>query len=1548
MKHALLISAAGAALIVAGSLAADVGNLPTLNTRSKRTETARMPLVAPDGVKANPFFQKKPVLTTNVLSLHPELAKALRAEGENESTPEIYGFVIAASSYGQGTGLRKIPMQQGQPFTSVPGGAAYNSQVTSGAECDGIFYTNNLVARYGNPYCVYYYAYDMTNNYMSMCNYTQTSEFLTSARDMATDPITGEIYACAPKTSSVSSYVLARIEYTIDSSRRSFTEFKRHAICDLDNILTGLFFTADGQLWGLDLVTDVDENNKEYTKSSSLYKIDKHTGEMTLIGETGAKPYYVSSVCCDLYNTGKVFWSVKDIDNVGSLYTVDLETGAATKMFDYPNNEEVVAMFVPIKPSKEAPAAPANVNIDFPEGGLKGTVTFQVPDTLAGGQPGNGNVEWMISAAGQTLGTGTAAYGEEVSCDISVPNVAQYQFIVRLKNENGNGPRITIDKFVGTGVPAQPEPVAKLEGNEIKVSWEPITGAAYDRGYVDVENLTYKIVRYPDQTVVSEGKKECTYTETVDPDAQFEFRQYGVYAVAGEATSYEGKSGTVAFGKIYPPFTETFDDTSLIGYGDNAETGPYPDFELDGSTLGHWYVHGFDKAATCSTGFGNENAWLMTPPVVLESGKSYTLSFKAYAGYNTNDETKRSQLKVMIGTAQHPDGMTQTIMPETSIIKLKTDPDFKVFDFTVPTSGVYYLGINCCTKNGGVQVYFDDMTIEESPEPGLPGPATEPKLQANGTGSLSAKFSAKAPTRDNRGLALSGTMSMNLEFEGELIETRQNVAPGESVSFDVTAPTGGETVYTVYASNEKGKGRSVSASCYLGFYAPTQATDVFLSRNDANRNFTLSWTPPTRDTKWNNLTAADMTYKVLGADADGNTTVLVDNIDGTINEVTFSDSNVQFDGEQKFVYYGVVVCTNGGISSISGSNVLPVGKAYTAPYKDSFNAEPAGIYSADMGVSFGEWYNLDDEVLAESGVTSQDGDNGYLGFLVNGYNSSGALQTGIIDLEGLETPGISFYMYNIYQQQGFDDNEIFVAVNLGDSKYYMLKAEPDQVGNFGKMNSWCKYTVSLEPVKGKKVSLMIVPTTKTYIWSFIDNLFIGNIPEVDLSAGPSAGSALIEDGNSGLYVFNVINNGYNTVTDFSVDLLRNDKSVKHRLVRSIKPGVVSQIQIFDKPDVDAEEMSEYKALVTADGDADDTDNESEPIMTKIVLPVYPTVDVLEGEIGQAAATLSWEEPDLDYVPHPFTETFERAELWATSYPDWTFIDVDQAPINLGTGDGAFGDDFRSGTLQSFVIVDVASLDEQRQNSIHFQAHSGIKYLVKCAPANNSIKGDDWAITPELYGKAQTVSLWAHSHSSNSPENIEGLYSTGSLDPADFISVGKYIDVPQGWTEYKFELPEGAKRFAIRCHSQGTFLIQIDDVTYQPMPFDLSLIGYHVWRNGERITYEPIEETTYTDTEAKEGDTYRISAVYHVGESVPGTPLTPEFNSIAGVTEDGISIQTLENVIYVYGAEGKTVEVYTTDGKLVKSVAGKATNVIIIENGIYIVKAGGTTAKVILK
>lgn len=1551
MQKSQLFCTALATLFGATSLYAAVEeprDLAPVGTHSVRMEgNVTAPLVAktPD-----PFFQTLQPFSTNDL---PLLTQARVMASEEEYKPTIYGCVIASSQY-TSYAFKQLPMAPGEDFVSMPGQmGSYFSQVTSGAESDGYMITNNLVSRYGSLYCSYYNAFDLSD--WSKQAYVQSSEMIYSGRDMTTDPTTGDIYGCMIKTNSGASYVLARVEYQFNPTPGGygqFTGFKRDAICDLDNILTALFFTADGQLWGIDMVTEKDpddtSSDPNYTKSASLYKIDKFTGAMELIGDTGVKPYYVSSACCDLYGNGKVYWSVKSKDNVGSLYTVDLETGVATKVMDYPRNEEVVAMFVPLQASGLAPADPENVVADFPEGRLAGQIKFDIPTKTVDESDLEGEVKYSVINNGAIIGDGTSTPGASVAVDYEVPNAGNYSFSVRLENASGKSKKVGVQVYIGEGVPATPEVSAEYADGKITVTWEPITGAAYDRGYVDVDAITYTVVRYPDQTVVSEGKKDTTYVEVIPENAPFGYYTYGVTAVIGKnIKSGEGKSGMVVLGIITPPFTETWDDTSLIGYGDNILNGVYPDYELDGSTLGHWYVHGFDKAATCSTGFGDEDAWLLTPAFNLQAGKSYSMSFDTYTSFVPNTEDKYSRLEVAYGQVQNPENMETFIMPEFTVTALKANKEFKIVDFTVPADGIYYFGFHCCTRNGGAQVYMDDLSVTESAEPGVPGPCTDVKVAPQSTGSLTAVITGKAPLKDTRNGDLTGTLNIGLQYDGDVVATLNGVEPGADFSFTYAVDKGEEATFGVNAYNDKGDSRYTTAGCYLGRYAPRSVTGTMLTRNDASKTFTVEWTAPTQDTKWNSLTSADLSYKVVGLNAAGQTVVVVDNISGDTTSVTFSDDNVDFNGDPRFVYYGVVAETNGGYSSIEPTNTVAVGRAYPTPYVESFGEDTDYIYSIAGTSSLSDWYRLADGEI--TGVSSYDNDGGFLGFTAQYYNTEGIFQTANIDLQGLDHPGVTFYMYNIYQNNSFDDNTIWVLVNLGGATSYYIRALPDIVGNYGRMNSWCKYTVSLDAFKGMKVSLMIVPCVKNYIWNFIDNIRVDNIPAVDLSAGPVAGSSYIEEGESGLYMFNVINNGYSNVEGATLDLMRNGKQVQTKALTKIYSGDVKLVQILDTPDVDADETSTYHGVVSAEGDPDLSDNESDPIVTHIMLPPYPTVNSLKGELSEeTGVTLTWDAPDTDYVPNPSTETFEKAQPWATSLEGWKFIDRDESPINLGTASGEFGSEIVTGSKQSWFVMDIMQLDEQRQTSTAFQGHSGNKYLMKCAPGNVNVKGDDWAITPELYGEAQTVTLWAHSHTMSSPENIEGLYSEGSLDPEDFISVGKYLDVPNGWTMYSFDLPAGAKRFAIRANSQATFFLQVDDVTFQAMPYDLEIVGYNVWKGDLRLNEAPVTETTFVDAAGVEGDAYRVSPVYQLGEAVPGVEYLAIVTGVNNAVSEAVTVYGEEGMILVKGALGKTIEVYSTDGKLVSSVKGLLSNAVSVPQGIYIVKVADERVKVIVK
>ncbi len=73
--------------------------------------------------------------------------------------------------------------------------------------------------------------------------------------------------------------------------------------------------------------------------------------------------------------TGIFYWACKDAQKNAALYTVDLQTGAATKLADFPGQETVYGLYVPPAPAEDgAPAAVENLNASFTDNSLVGKV----------------------------------------------------------------------------------------------------------------------------------------------------------------------------------------------------------------------------------------------------------------------------------------------------------------------------------------------------------------------------------------------------------------------------------------------------------------------------------------------------------------------------------------------------------------------------------------------------------------------------------------------------------------------------------------------------------------------------------------------------------------------------------------------------------------------------------------------------------------------------------------------------------------------------------------------------------------------------------------------------------------------------------------------------------------------------------------------------------------------------------------------------------------------------------------------------------------------
>ena len=152
-------------------------------------------------------------------------------------------------------------------------------------------------------------------------------------------------------------------------------------------------------------------------------------------------------------------------------------------------------------------------------------------------------------------------------------------------------------------------------------------------------------------------------------------------------------------------------------------------------------------------------------------------------------------------------------------------------------------------------------------------------------------------------------------------------------------------------------------------------------------------------------------------------------------------------------------------------------------------------------------------------------------------------------------------------------------------------------------------------------------------------------------------------------------------------------------------------------------------------------------------------------------------------------------------------------------------------------------------------------------------------------------------------------------------------VPADWTLYEAELPAGAAYFAIRSYSAGAFMLMIDDVTFESgsATANLSLIGYNVWRNGEKLTAEPTGETTFTDANAPSGNNkYVVTTVYDRGESRGSNTIELNNSGVISI-ETGVKVKAADGNIIVTGAEGQAIVVNSVDGRTLFAGTGAARN-----------------------
>ncbi len=1499
LKVVSLVSSFVLALTLALPTPAAAQELKKVSANSERTEFFTRPTTK----KARTLWQS-PLRRTQTSAYKfrspiPASHRALNHAGgpmraASAAFPNLYGSVTYSANESMSEGLYSISSDAALTLEKSGVTASYG-----GTALNGVYYYVDGYTIFGMT-IITVYGYDIESG-ERLFNFSGDEENMYV--DMTSDPVSGTIYALGM---SETSYQLMKVAITENSITNT-------VVADLPGGWNALACDGNGQLYAISQDFEGDAVVDSY-----LYKVDKLTGALTKVGSTGQLPHYWSSATIDP-KSGKMFWTVCPYTEEGLLCEVNTDTGAATVLGKFAGDEEVQGLFVRMPLAEDdAPAVATDLAASFPDGSFKGTLEFNAPMTLFDGTPAEGEVKYEVSIEGVPVRTATTSYGEPVTVELTLAKSGLYNFSVVMSNAAGKSPVATTSAYVGMGAPATPQEVTLNYSNgNMQLSWAPVTTTIDGIGHITPDEVTYTVTRFPDDVVVYEGK-DTSFSEVVEEPASLTQFFYTVVAHSGDMNSAAATSNAIALGSIVPPYSNTFDsEISLEGY---------TILDANGDNI-RWTVDEYGRLAMKYNDDIAMDDWIITPRIKLEAGKAYKVTFEVKTKYYNE------RIEAKWGMAPTVEGMTETIVPPTDIDgDLYTDNWCELGDYITPSvTGIYYIGFHGMSDAGTYYLYLDNLSISAPVDDNAPAAVVDLKALTDPDGAFKTTVSFTAPDKTYGGADLSAISKIEVLRDGNLVYTFENVTPGQACSFVDEVGKEGDVTYRVVAYNEAGAGNPAEVTTFVGIDVPAAPTNLRITDSATDPGMiTVSWDAVTTDRNGQPINPSLVTYTIAEYEAGYG---WVDMKTGITD--TFFTFRAVDPGKQAFVQYAVYSETTGGYEG-TATDIEPVG----TPYNGVDESFPGGHMTYDWAVDYSS-PNAKWGIYTDSSVSSSDGDNGFAGML--GYNegSYSSLISAKISLEGCTNPGVSFFVYS----QDFDNEntvEVFVR-EAGTEEWNSVKTfKANEVAAAGE---WGLVAIPLPEYAGKTIQLRIQAMTITFSYTFVDNIHVGSLLDYDLAATAINGPEAVKPGDDYSISVKVSNVGVKTVDAYSVELYADGEKVATKAMTALAAGMSAQAVFDFTLSPVATEPIEYKAVVVLANDEQAENNESESTTVAIEVSALPRVTDLDGKLDGSAAVLTWTAPDVNSAIIPTKEDFENATSWEQSYEDWTFVDLDGEPVagfqNMNIPGIEPGE-----TTASFIVFD-ANAFGLNQTLI---GHSGNKYLGSMVRYDDG-KSDDWAISPELSGDAQTISFWARSYSSAYPEQIEMYYTMGGKNLEDFVKVGDTETVPNEWTEYKFDVPEGALFFAVRSCATGAFLLMLDDFTFMSAKVaNISIEGYDVYRDGVKLNTSTVTECAYTDSQVPAGvHTYVVITRYSLGDSAPSNAVTLSGTTgIEDAVAGNISIAGGKGTITVAGAEGQLVTIAAADGKVVFSGEAAARQTVEVSAGIYVVRAGTATAKVAVK
>lgn len=1411
-----------------------------------------------------------------------------------QTQPTLYGSVVFGHQWEDmgdeaPVGIYSLPADHADAIRQVKIDNGIKA-IGGGVNVDGHYYLVDYTL-YEYEGKVAYRIYDADNGWR-LVSERLLDTYSSVASDMAYDPTTDTIYGCFRVDPSRSDYFFGTFNPLTGASTK---------ITDLKEELMTLACTRDGHLYGIGAY-------------GMLYSVDKTTGALTEIGQTGKSIKYAQSATFD-YASGRMFWAMTPhyTNEEPEICEVNLTDGSVTTLTKIPNRYQFTGLFT--KSTYAAPLAPARptaMTAAFPKGALTGNVTFTLPSTTTDGTALSGPVTYRLSVDGKPVAEGQGTAAGKVNLPQSLTR-GQHYLKLTAENAKGRSAFARCDFWAGTDivVPSDPKAV-KNEDGTVSVSWAAPTRGCHD-GYFDPADVTYTVMRQPDNKVAYEGKATSFTDESAKrlPTGTYYYsikaRTGGEYGEAVNTGYFE------TFAYLVLPYDQEFNDAAA------ASSMIIDDVNADGYS---WEY--FPESMTC--GVSEEDVdnddWLLTPAFVFSKDSLYQVTVEA----STNADGYKERMEIAAGPAGKGSAMTQMILPLTEV----THSDYKPYSamFIPEADGECHIGIHCLSrKSEGSYLNINSLKIRCLGTTRTPAAASEVQAETVGA-EHTVNLSFRAPSTDMTGRALTEPLKrivVTRTTDDKEVASLTDVAPGTPCTLTDHPEGEGRVAYAIRAENAYGLGGVAEVSAYVGYDKPSAVTDVRLTA-DEDGNAVATWKAPEKGVHDGRIDTGSLKY-------------LIGNVNGSsmrsteVTSPSFSEQITLTQDEQRLLWYTITPQTAQGKGEMMSTDTLFVGKPYGLPYKESFPRKmmrrgPWLFSKSDLAM----W----DMMLYGTYADPSDADGGLLAFSSVNEGAQARVTGPKVALGDVKHPELSIHVFNMEACT----HALTISLLTPDGKEHRLDAfVPNTCHTEDHSGVWEEHKYDLSAYKTYDyVQLSLVGTAhepeqlETIVPMYIDQISIVDAIEDNLSISDlSVDHDKVKVGDEIRISATVGNLGTRTADDYTVRLYCNDAVVSTLEGPALKAGAMKTVTFSRIPNSDASQTNIYRAEVVWNADKVAEDNLTNTLVVT-VLPGHPYISSAKAEASAdgAAVTLSWEEPQnitRGTTAETVTEDFESyAPFTISHFGEWILTDVDKQNT-IGIQDGR-GNYVQYDNVEAPMAFQVFNPSAAGISSHYFPTHSGTQ-VAAAFSAGRYTANDDWLISPEVDG-AQTVTFWACSPDAGyygTQEQLEVLYSTTDTRTESFQRIGSTQAVPGQWKQYSAQLPEGTKHFAIRCVSKDQYILFVDDITYRKAARDFRLLGYNVYRNGTLLTPTPVTTTTFEAAfAADKADTYEVSAVYNTGESRRSAAFWDGASAIGEITGD---------------ASAKAVEAYDLSGRKVDAAH-------LLPGHVYLIRQGNRTRKVLVR